>query len=60
VVHAYNLSTEEVEAGQSRVQGQPWLHGETLYQTAIKTQIQKEKVNFPVLSQPSLWTEMCL
>jgi hypothetical protein len=32
VVHAYNLSTQEAEAGGSGVQSQPWLHNETMSQ----------------------------
>jgi hypothetical protein len=32
VVHTYNPSTWEAEAGGSRVQGQPGLHNEILYE----------------------------
>jgi hypothetical protein len=32
VAHIYHPSTQEVGAGGTRVQGQPWLHSETLSQ----------------------------
>jgi hypothetical protein len=44
-MHAYNHSTQEAETGGSPVQGQPWLHSETLSQ--IKTE-NKAKSNFQV------------
>jgi hypothetical protein len=37
MVHACNPSTQEVEAGGLRVQGQPELHSETLSQKQNKT-----------------------
>jgi hypothetical protein len=36
VIHAYNPSTQEVDAGGSRVRGQPGLHEETLCQKKSK------------------------
>ena len=46
VLHAYNLSTLQVEAGGSKIQGCSWLHREFEASLSyIQTLSQKEKYN---------------
>lgn len=41
VLHAYNLSTLEVEAGGSKIQGRSWLHRE--FEASLSYSFKKKK-----------------
>jgi hypothetical protein len=57
VVHSCNPSTWEAEAGGLRVQGQPWLHNETLSQKNPQNQRGFIELNnsYVLFSSKILW-----